>query len=1431
MRQPKKSRKAKTWIFFIFGAAILFIFRKSVFLAVVKIALSYSLSGKHSSFTYDKMQWEDDAIRINAVHFVNTDAEILIEEAAIALSGTLFSWKVHCKIFHPQIIVKANGASHSAPLHFLFAPHFPQISWEVYDGVVQLDENPPLYFSFLPDDEEHRLGKIALSYEPQSQSPPLFTAVLEEKENALKIDFSLIEEDCSRLVPIALALFPQFPKEWEQTQGKVESTGTIGIDQEGNLTELSCQWQIDNLALESRSNGIELRADFLSGAYASDSIMSLHQGKGKMECKEAKFQWASLLPYVFNLENGQIVFEPDAEPSAHLIGSCEYAGAILPFAIHAEGELHADDSFLLKLEGMAGREGALFTLADRISVEREVLAVATFDEGIASAIFEEKDATDRRLAAGRKLTEKVNEAQKGSVQLSGSICRFEEKKYAVELHFKDLLFEHLAFFSPHVPFSFPKECWMEGATEGQVILLYENEEVQIDSEMAFGEEKWIAGALFDRGWQLKEGWFETENATERTYGPFLKFFEPDLLFTGEVKLKGNFDPSYFVLLMQGSDCRLHHSYGDLVFPTFGETGVELIYDRKEKKLKGEIPLQDAKWSSAEGNIDSLNAVLQLDGDTLHIPSYSAVYQEIALQGSIDSLSLDRTSPKLHIEKAKIKWAIQGAGHGSMHDNIPLALEIPSCDIEYGQDPQCSFHLFFDRDQKRVLELAGSAQRKPEERWEIAFDRQRTLFLDTALNISGLHVSKEHLIALDMHPVLSCDELFSHLTWLSEIGLFSIPVESLRQIPCEGMLQTSFSTPDLNSLIRFKIDSKDIAYEGKKIAPFHLSGQYLKERIEIENCSGDGFAFKAQCSLLEHSVHLSDLEGQIKGVFLKASADVDLITRDFRISLDSVKANTAVFAAPDKISGSFAAHGTMQGSLNTPLRFNGDAICTFDLVKPLGITAWNVKPLKISYAYDSGLCIEELSAYLKSKKEGIVLGVFSCDQCRIPSLFDAFYATDCRCSVDPLILKECADAHLLPDILNSIACPSKLEASGDLQWGREGFICHAALKEGTYGIKDTTLALQKVGLQCQRGVFTLQAKTKVGEQPLWGALSVALTKNPQAILRITDDPQAEGIRVYLRSIDDQLCWEKIQGTCLGLDCSLAKSSAKKYSGASVLTGRIAIDASRLPTLLSPSLSDKFTAYKPGKGYAWQGDLILWQDVRRGFQMTGEITGKDWELLGYRFKELRLNIDAHPTHILLSNIHVEDEAGIIAIKKVEIEKKEHWELSIPIVSIREWHPSSMRKIDAPVLGTKPFLIRNFTLSSIHADLEKFESLEGRGKLTFTNHCKKESTLLDTPIEMIKNFGLDPGLLTPVQGEIDIDLKGDKMYLVSLKDVFSEAKRSEFYLAPGRDLSFIDLDGKMHIDLKMRQDVTLKITEPFTLTIRGTLENPRYGLDLLP
>lgn len=95
------------------------------------------------------------------------------------------------------------------------------------------------------------------------------------------------------------------------------------------------------------------------------------------------------------------------------------------------------------------------------------------------------------------------------------------------------------------------------------------------------------------------------------------------------------------------------------------------------------------------------------------------------------------------------------------------------------------------------------------------------------------------------------------------------------------------------------------------------------------------------------------------------------------------------------------------------------------------------------------------------------------------------------------------------------------------------------------------------------------------------------------------------------------------------------------------------------------------------------------------------------------------------------------------------------------------------------------------------------------------------------MIKNLGLDPGLLTPISGEVDFEFQQGKCVITKLKNVRSEGGRSEFYLPSAPMTSYLDLNGNVFVDLKMKQNVVLNLTEPFTLSIRGTFKEPRYSL----
>jgi hypothetical protein len=327
------------------------------------------------------------------------------------------------------------------------------------------------------------------------------------------------------------------------------------------------------------------------------------------------------------------------------------------------------------------------------------------------------------------------------------------------------------------------------------------------------------------------------------------------------------------------------------------------------------------------------------------------------------------------------------------------------------------------------------------------------------------------------------------------------------------------------------------------------------------------------------------------------------------------------------------------------------------------------------------------------------------------------------------------------------------------------------------------------------------------------------------LTFLDHPQGEGLKATFQVEGDTLTWESIHGSCAGLECQLYKNSKNRER--SSLSGEIHLDAEQLLKLFPEEMQEKLKGFRFGSGYHYKGELSWNRTIPAGFECEGTFGGAEFEFMGYTLHHLEGSIRGSPEHIVLSNLKIEDEAGAIQIKKVELNKAEEWHLFIPLIQMQTLQPSLMRKVGIAAQIAKPFVIRQFSISDISGILSKKESFKGTGTLFFTNQYKKEATLFDTPLELIKNIGLDPGILTPVQGEIELELHGDKFYFTALRNAFSDGKRSEFFLDFDHELSYIDLDGKMHIDLKMRQDVMLKVTEPFTLTIRGTLEKPRYGL----
>ena len=907
----------------------------------------------------------------------------------------------------------------------------------------------------------------------------------------------------------------------------------------------------------------------------------------------------------------------------------------------------------------------------------------------------------------------------------------------------------------------------------------------------------------NRSVRLESGWFTFEKLQEKSYKHFLELFFPDVHVKGSVSCRGNFDASYVALSLEAQQCVAQYDSLKLSLPST-LAPLQLVYAIKEKKWEGSIPLQGASLTHLKSGftLQKVDADLHLTSRTLSAPSFSALVAGCSVKGAFDTLKIDGSS--LLIEKAKVCSLLPSG--------TPLEWHIPQLTL-FDQDRLAAdFHVQLLEEDQTFVQWVGSVREYGEKKWEFLFDPKQTRCLNTPLNISMLKVEQGKIASLDMQPLIDTAEIAQCWKHLRKHNSLTLPDQPPA---CNGMVELKLSYQP-QSPLHLSLQADAFSFEGKKISPFTLRGQVKERFLEIEQWQANTLKGKGRLCLNGCLLTFDSAEAIGPEMTLKGKGSLDLCSRELLLHFDNVESALPPFSA---LAGTVHAQGSVKANLAKGVA-EGEGICTFVLTAPFNVTAWNTKPFKLSFSKESGYTLSDGHLYLRSKGANTVLGSLLLPHLCISQNVDEVKISGCQFSLKPALLQ----LWKVPTLLEKVEWPETIDSVLDVQKKGKEWMCRGRLKEGKYGLMGHKLDLSQLGFNYEKGLLKCFTKTQVGVKTLFATLC-STCEEPQGYFSLSDSSELSGMRFSFKTGKEGLEWEKVQGSCLGITADLHAKEAKKIPGArTFLSGQLAMDFSELKGLFPKESIERF---KVGKGYQWQGDLILWKDPKRLFQMKGEIRAKDFELCGYRFARLFAGCDMHPDLILLSQVELEDDAGTLQIKKIELAKKENWELSIPLISIREWHPSSMKSLDTESKGDKPFLIRNFTLSGIQGILGKKESLQGRARLTFTNAVKKESSLLDTPLEIIKNFGLDSGLLTPIQGELEFDLHGDRLYLTTLKDTFSEGKRSEFYLAPGRSPSYIDLDGKMHIDLKMRQEVMLKVTEAFVLTIRGTLDNPRYGL----
>ena len=330
----------------------------------------------------------------------------------------------------------------------------------------------------------------------------------------------------------------------------------------------------------------------------------------------------------------------------------------------------------------------------------------------------------------------------------------------------------------------------------------------------------------------------------------------------------------------------------------------------------------------------------------------------------------------------------------------------------------------------------------------------------------------------------------------------------------------------------------------------------------------------------------------------------------------------------------------------------------------------------------------------------------------------------------------------------------------------------------------------------------------------------------------------------------------------MDLNLHLDKERSLPGKLALSGKIGVDATKLKALLPQEAQALARRLQIGKGYEIIGQFSFpkdsLKDALKEISFEGTLGGKDFELLGYQLKTLTAAVQYGSGALSVTGLKINDVAGELNCQAVTVEKRvepeinkpiaqstrqpigqepeleeaaqDHWMVAIPLVEVKDLRPSLLQPVDGSKTGLKPLLVDSVELKDFRGDLSDSKTFTGSGELIFSRQANKtlENPLWAIPRDVLSRLGLDSRFFVPVMGQIHYAIKDARVTFPKFKDVYSQEKKSRFYLAKGDENPYIDFDGNININFRVKQyNIILKFAELFIVSIRGTLQNPTYDL----
>lgn len=736
----------------------------------------------------------------------------------------------------------------------------------------------------------------------------------------------------------------------------------------------------------------------------------------------------------------------------------------------------------------------------------------------------------------------------------------------------------------------------------------------------------------------------------------------------------------------------------------------------------------------------------------------------------------------------------------------------------------------------------------------------------------------HLILKDWEQVeefhlaadFKLDSLFQDLQRFSRTGFLFLSRHALAQLnavkKADGTFKIDIQYDNKRSQLDYRIIGKDIALDAYAFKNVLFEGRKSDDTWVIDQLVFDDISMAADIlrksgswlinflGLRLGNAVLMGLQGEYFDDRHIAKGKINLLEVDVEALKEWSKAAEFLKKYPLKgdlkASGPFYYEGSSDGEenkldllLNTSLKngeFNGllfDDICNASL----------------HYTSDKGFMVRGISTNLRSVRNGekqaaLNLEKFDYDRSQdivsLENLDFIVFSSRIPEVIDHLAQRfPIAFSPFVTEMLSQAKQNGNLEGSLSFDYADPHYAFKLALKDGEYRILNKKLLLSDCILEYDPCEVKIIAKCQSQIIPFWLQYKSAYTSLRQGELIITEDSPANTLVNPLT-----IKWEntpelgfsinQVLGQFHGMTFALAGNASKDpLPAVHFLDGEIQFNVRDAMALISPELGRNLAAWEMGSCFSLKGQWELHPNNEAGelikTYFAGHLEGHNLEFKGYQFDHLYAEMCSSPEQVFLKNVHVTDPAGNLQIAEVSFKKTRNdiWKMNLSKVKAQNFTPSLLKKVALQrTHHPKPFVIRELAMDTVQGILGNSSSFSGIGSLTFVNPPKTDVNhiLFTIPREILTRFGLDMSILNPVIGTIYYEIKQDKIFLNKLKDTYSQAKMSKFYLPNNSFKSYMDFDGNLNIKMKIKQyNLFFKIAELFTITIEGTWQKPAYSI----